>query len=594
MQNISIFSVGDAQLQTTYLDNWKEYQHYNHFKALKKGMRNDKPALVIACIRDEESEKLCKQVTQFIRDGLKNQDTRIVLIHEPSFELDEVSWMEDLRVNACLSADINKISRITSTLNREVDTFLHIDTNSRQHDAETSMLMCITQFSRDKQPLAELLRLFSESLSTLCFSSFYFHAKVTNDNQGEIDYCNYAIPELIAGLKKSFGLPTLPSYFQSTLDEKKPQINLLPESIDLEEVEKNTELTIGSYLTFPITVYSKTLYLLVYFIPEVHMDKVSMKQINIVTKACEQLTMLLERRQAESSLKKQYQRLKNALVELKSTKQELQHKEKMADIGQMAAGIAHEINNPLSFVMSNFASMDEYLSSIIQLQDLQSKFLASIEVEEDQKIKTLKQNIAQFEQEEDIDFILTDIRSVVTESHNGLKRVKDIITDLKSFTYSQSSVLEICNISQVIDDTLKVLSYELHESIVIKKNLASMPSFMAHNGLMQQVLVNLIKNAGQALIDAKSETPTITLTTKHEGNSVFIIVHDNGPGISESAKGKIFEPFYTTKKVGEGTGLGLSVTFNIIKKLNGAIRLDSKPNKYTRFIITFPMSKEQM
>jgi signal transduction histidine kinase len=588
----SIIVIGNADIPTVLLNGWKQYTHYSSFRAVKKAIRKATPALIIACLTNEDEQTLTKQVAEYIRNGLANQDTRIALIHEPSFHLDEVSWMEEFRTNICLSTDTKKQSFILATLNREIDNYIHIETNKRQHDAETDMLMCITQFSREKEPLQALLETFSNSLSTLCYSPCGFHIQIHKDNQGIINFCSNDNDELVKDLSISLGLPNIPDYLKTTLNEKKPQINLLPENINLNPIEEIIGTTIGSYLTFPISVYDKTLYLLMYFIPENQMDKVSMKQINVINKACEQLTMLLERRQAESSLKKQYTRLKSTLIDLKTTKEELKQQEKMANIGQMAAGIAHEINNPLSFVMSNFSSMDEYLTSIMQLQDLQSKFLDSIEIEQDNKIQELKNNISKFQQEEDIDFVLSDIRAVVSESHKGLKRVKNIITDLKSFTYSQSTELEECHLTEAINDTLKVLSYDLNDTITIDKRLSELPPFLAHNGLMQQVLTNLIKNAGQALIQADSANPKITISTLHKGTSVYIIIEDNGPGIPAEARNKIFEPFYTTKTVGEGTGLGLSVTFNIIKKLGGVIKMESEEQKFTRFIISFPIQEK--
>ena len=583
----SVIAIDNGTLHSNILKNWHHYDHHNNFRSIKKYFRNDKPALIVACISNEDDEQLSKQVIHYVREGLSNQDTRIVLVHEPSFDLDETHWMEDMQINGCLLADEEKRCFNHSALNREIDTFLHIDNNRRQHDAETDMLMCITQFSRANEPLHELLKTFSKTLESLCYSACSFHLKIVDQQQGRLDYCSQQQDGLMETIQQILGLPNLPQYLQNTLTEKHPQIDLLPDNVQFQSLEEKLQCKIGSYLTFPIVAYDKILYLLIYFIPESHMDKVSMKQINIINKASEQLTMLLERREAENSLKKQYQRLQNALVELKSTKQELQHKEKMASIGQMAAGIAHEINNPLSYVISNFSSMDHYLKSIMQLQELQSEFLSSIETGQDQKIAALKNTISQFEEEEDMDFILDDIRAVISDSYNGLKRVKNIITDLKSFTYSQSTELELCDLSKVVDESIKLLSYDMDPSITLVKAVDELPDFMAHNGLMQQVLTNLIKNAAQALIDAKTDKPTIKVTAQHIEASIIIRVHDNGPGIPGEARAKIFEPFFTTKTVGEGTGLGLSVTYNIVKKLGGDIQVDSQANKYTEFTIAF-------
>jgi C4-dicarboxylate-specific signal transduction histidine kinase len=147
-------------------------------------------------------------------------------------------------------------------------------------------------------------------------------------------------------------------------------------------------------------------------------------------------------------------------------------------------------------------------------------------------------------------------------------------------------------LGKVIDDTLKLLSYDLEGKVSIQKNYQSIPDFMAHNGLMQQVLTNLIKNADQALKEANTSNPTITISASNDDQKIIISIHDNGPGIPEEEKEKIFEPFFTTKTVGEGTGLGLSVTFNIVKKLGGNIIVKSEKNNFTEFTITFPLKAE--
>ncbi|MEP2651617.1 MAG: ATP-binding protein [Paraglaciecola sp.] len=586
---VLVFSVGNLALHENALGSWCDYQHYDSFRQFKKQFRHTKPALIVAGIGSDKDEALCKEATLFVRNGLANQDSRIVILRDPNFGLDEIHWMESLQVNACLSAEPEKQTINITTLKREIDTFQYIDNHRRQHDAETEMLMCITKFSRSNESLTNLLQMFSNSLSALCYASCVFHIKILNDSEGEIEFCESNAFDIKRELNIALGLPKISHYLKNALDEKLPQINLLSEDINLATIENKLLEKVGSYLTFPIIVYNKPLYLLVYFIPESEMDKVSMKQVNVISKASEQLTVLLERRQAESSLKKQYTRLKSTLVELKTTKQALQHQEKMASIGQMAAGIAHEINNPLSYVMSNFSSMDDYLDSILQLQELQAEFLSSIEQGQDNKVAQLKNNISKFSEEENIAFVLEDIRAVISDSHSGLKRVRDIITDLKSFTYSQSTELEVCDLVKVVEDTLKVLSYDLEGTIEIDSTLNELPKFMAHNGLMQQVFTNLIKNAAQALSEAGIVNAKISIFTETKEQSIRIVVRDNGPGIPIDAQQKIFEPFFTTKTVGEGTGLGLSVTFNIIKKLGGVISLNSKEGEFTEFVIVFPI-----
>jgi len=587
----SVMAVSHS-LQNQYLpENWNSYSVFNNFKTIKKQFRHERPALIVIQIACEEDESLGKKVVDFVRKGLSNFDTRIVLLKQSEFVLDEINWMEQQQINACLIADNDRLSFNLSALNRELDTFNHIDNNQRQHDAETDMLMCIAQFSREAVSIKDLLKEFSQTLAVLSYASCSVHIKIKEHDQCAIEYCNIDENDFVDNFSRLIGVPQIPDYLQHTIDEKNPQIDLIPNKIDLSSIESQLQTTIGSYLTFPIVSYGNVLYLLFYLIPEAHMDKVSMRQINIINKACEQLTILLERRQAEVSLKKQYGRLKKVMVDLKTTKQELVHKEKMASIGQMAAGIAHEINNPLSYVISNFSSMDSYLESIVKLQGLQSEFLNSIELGQDQKISQMKKSISEYEEEADIQFVFEDIRSVISDSFNGLKRVKNIITDLKSFTYSQSTELEICDINHVVDETLTLLKFEITDEILIEKQLDVVPQFMAHNGLMVQVLTNLVKNAIQAMREHNTQSPTVTITVQQRDDNILILIKDNGPGIPEESRGKIFDPFFTTKTVGEGTGLGLSVVFNIIKRLNGELSFNSKTNQYTEFVISFALEQ---
>ena len=166
----------------------------------------------------------------------------------------------------------------------------------------------------------------------------------------------------------------------------------------------------------------------------------------------------------------------------------------------------------------------------------------------------------------------------------------DIITDLKSFTYSQSTELEICDLPKVVEETVKVLSYDLEHAIEVDIQLGELSKFMAHNGLMQQVLTNLIKNAAQALVEAKTPAAKISIHAAQKGDSIYIIVLDNGPGIPEDAREKIFEPFYTTKDVGKGTGLGLSISQTIMQAHKGSLTYTREGDE-TVFSITMPVAR---
>jgi signal transduction histidine kinase len=325
-------------------------------------------------------------------------------------------------------------------------------------------------------------------------------------------------------------------------------------------------------------------------IPEEHIDHVSMKQINVVNKACEQLTILLERQKAESSLKKQYRRLQKTLVELKTAREELAHKEKMAAIGTMAAGIAHEINNPLAYVISNVSSMDKYLDSILHLQTLQSELLASIDYQQDQHAAVLKESIHEYETKEDIPFVLEDIRAVVSDSFEGLQRVKTIISNLKSFTNESSTEPEKYDLKVFLEEVFQELRFLVGDHISFTCKVDKSAEFFGLRAQLAQVIKSLVNNSLYALNEGNTDSPTIILGGDVTANDVEIFLEDNGPGIDETIQGKIFDPFFTTKTVGDGTGLGLSVAHNIVSKLGGTISVTSTPNRSTRFSIRLPLT----
>lgn len=574
-------------------DDWCSFEVINSLRNARKKMRHSKPALIVLCVSTDADISLAENIAGYVRQGIANQDTRMVLLHQESLQLDEVAWLEQHQINACLSAAPGKAVFNRTVLKREIETFHHIESNNQQHEAETELLICITRFSRAGESINALLASFSASLAKLCHAACSFEIYIESMSRIQVRAADDVPKEWLTTMQKLAAVDSLSPCIAQAIEEQNPQINLLQQSTGIESLTQLIPQEIGSYLTFPIVVYNKVVCVLFYLIPEKEMSRVSMKQINIINKAAEQLTILLERKRAETSLKKQYDRLKETLLELKSTKQALEHNEKLASIGRMAAGIAHEINNPLSFVMSNFASMDEYLTNIMQLQAMQSELLLSIDIQQNHKASALKQNLSQFEEQAGIPFILEDIRAVVSDSFNGLQRVKNIITDLRTFSHNHQTEKTECDISTVLDETLKMIRYDLPESVTINQQVTFTRTFYSHAGLMEQVLINLIKNAVQALIEAETEEPEVSINVLEDSDFLVLMVEDNGPGMSEQTKAKIYDPFFTTKKIGDGTGLGLSVVYNIVQRLEGSIECESVLGSHTLFTLRFPLKTEE-
>jgi len=282
---------------------------------------------------------------------------------------------------------------------------------------------------------------------------------------------------------------------------------------------------------------------------------------------------------------------KKADKDLKETQSQMLQSEKMASIGQLAAGVAHEINNPVSFVSSNLKTLTDYQQNIGQiiseyrqlfhrLSDLNGGGADIIEIE------NLAARLQEKESDLDIAHILEDVPNLIHESCEGLDRIKKIVLDLKNFSHPGEDVLKMADINQNIDSTLNIVWSELKYKATIIKDYGDLPQTICYPQQINQVLMNLLVNAAQA-IEKQGE---IRITTREVGANVEIIISDTGQGIAAKNISRIFDPFFTTKAVGKGTGLGLNVTYNIVKKHNGSIDVQSEPGKGATFTIRIPVS----
>ena len=253
----------------------------------------------------------------------------------------------------------------------------------------------------------------------------------------------------------------------------------------------------------------------------------------------------------------------------------------MASLGQLAAGVAHEINNPIGFVMSNVGTLKEYsdvISNYIQLSSELIKDQAGPKVDE---IKELDNN-------EDLNFIVEDINAIMKDCADGLRRVKEIVANLKSFARSDEEESNDFDVNECIEKTIKVVWNELKYKVTLDKHLAEgLPVIKGHEGQIGQVVMNMLVNGAHA-IDERGE---INISTMLSGDSIVIKIKDTGKGMSEEVMGKIFDPFFTTKGVSEGTGLGLSISYGIVESHGGSIAVDSKEGEGTEFTISIPVNE---
>jgi two-component system NtrC family sensor kinase len=279
--------------------------------------------------------------------------------------------------------------------------------------------------------------------------------------------------------------------------------------------------------------------------------------------------------------------LQEAYGELQVAQSKILQQEKMASVGQLAAGVAHEINNPIGFIMSNLNSLKKYTERLSQFMHIQLEAVHDLSNGKE-TIEAVLRRIDEERRSLKIDYIIDDLEHVVGESLEGVDRVRKIVQDLKSFSRIDEEEYKMSNINSGLESTINIVWNELKYKAEVRKEFGNISPTKCNLGQLNQVFMNLLINAAHAI----EEHGEITVKTWESKNAIYIAVSDTGSGISEEKINKVFEPFYTTKEVGKGTGLGLSIAYDIVKKHNGEISVKSVVGKGTEFIITIPVIKE--
>lgn len=300
----------------------------------------------------------------------------------------------------------------------------------------------------------------------------------------------------------------------------------------------------------------------------------------------ESLNKSLEDRvkQRTSELQDKNRQLEQANKDIKEAQSRLLQSEKMASVGVLAAGVAHEINNPLGFVMSNLGTLDEYVTNYRTLVSEYEKLFvlkdSSERKEQFQKIKAMREDF-------DIEFMNEDLDGLLQDTQEGSVRVRDIVKGLKAFSHvDQSDEMQLTDINDCIKATLKVANNELKYHCEVITSLGEIPQTYCMAGQIKQVILNMLLNAAHA-IKGKGK---IEVATSQVGDRIELSIRDNGCGIDTADQGKLFDPFFTTKEVGEGTGLGLSISYGIIvDDHKGDIRVESELGEGSCFTIVLPV-----
>lgn len=271
--------------------------------------------------------------------------------------------------------------------------------------------------------------------------------------------------------------------------------------------------------------------------------------------------------------------LEDAYTELKSTQAMMVHSEKMKSLGELVAGITHEINNPINFIYGNLIHLNNYTKELMSVIEKYAEY-------NDDLTPAHKEEIAALKEEIDLDFLKSDLPDLIRSCQEGTERTKNIILDLKNFSRLEEAVINNIDLPKEIDTTLNILHNKFKNKITVHKEYdESIPTIEGYGGQLNQVFMNILDNAAFAI----KETGEVQIRIKQHGNYVTIEFEDNGCGMSESARAKVFDPFFTTKPVGQGTGLGMAISYKVIKNHQGDITIESIEGKGTKFTITLPL-----
>ena len=291
--------------------------------------------------------------------------------------------------------------------------------------------------------------------------------------------------------------------------------------------------------------------------------------------------------QSEVHLRTQAQWLEQALRELQHTQTQLIQSEKMSSLGQMVAGVAHEINNPVNFIYGNLSHADRYISDLTHLLHLYQQYCPVVpEIQKETRAI-------------DLEFLIEDLPKVLNSMHMGADRIREIVQSLRNFSRLDEANIKRVNIHEGIDSTLLILQHRLkarpdHPGIQVIKEYGPLPHVECYAGQMNQVFMNLLANAVDALegeVGSSIPTPCIWIRTEVIDRSfISVTIADNGAGMTEKVRSRAFDPFFTTKPVGKGTGIGLSISHQIVvEKHSGQLKCVSKLGQGTKFIVEIPM-----
>ena len=291
---------------------------------------------------------------------------------------------------------------------------------------------------------------------------------------------------------------------------------------------------------------------------------------------------IMGRKKIENEIRAKNEELEKNLARIKEMHIQLVMSEKMASLGEITAGVAHEIKNPLNFITGTIEPLKRDISDLLEVLEKYESVIADLDLQE------AFYEVDNFKSEIEFDFLLSEIHKLMEGISEGSNRTKEIVKSLGSFSRKGDDKFVMHNIHEGIDSTLILLGNKIKNKITIHKEYGDTPEIECLPDRLNQVFMNILSNAIQAI----DENGEIFIKTKSEGSNVIIQIRDSGKGMTDEVQKRVFEPFYTTKGMGKGTGLGLSISYSIVEQHNGKINISSESSKGTEFIITLPVQQK--
>ncbi len=540
-----------------------EFTALDNARAVKKALKRTPGLAAVFFGVDRDTAPEARASAALIRDGLNNSTTRLVaLVHPDSLDQCE-SLLAECGFDGFLSTAGLTPERITAVLKAELRTYGGFVAREARRETEVAILTTLGRLARadagEQESMDEMLAILTEATGAEA-------AQVYRSQDG-------APWQLVAA---AFEQRTL----QLCVDREYP-----------DHVSAGDAIT-GS-VAIPLLCYDEVVAVLHLFLGKSSLDSLTVEFVELLGKVASQLRILFERRAAEAELETQYERVKQTLQTLESTQMQLYQSEKLASVGQLAAGIAHEINNPIAFLAGNIGPLEDYTGAMATMLELHQGFIEQIDAATPALLQEKGEMLREKADELDIAFVMEDVRALVDDSRNGLKRVSDIVENLTRFARKDSMELTCASLEAGMDDTLRLLHKQVPHGIEIAVNYAEVPEVTCNHGMINQVFLNLVKNAVQAVGEVgKIEIRSSELDV-HCGEAlvpgVRTSVQDDGPGIAEENRSRLFEPFFTTKAPGEGTGLGLSMCYDIVDRHGGKLHFETELGAGTCFMLDLPL-----